>query len=233
MKINQCLPALLAALAAGTLSPLGAQAPVTGTPMPGGTAMPQPAPAATFVVGRMIRMRPEEKRPLVLKLSERNPYAKRGAQQEAPGEEGTNVEELKIRQLLTQLSVTGRSQGPNGLRVLLGDIILEQGTILPQLIEDQSENLSVVDLNEDTVVLGWLDIETGELTGKTMQVAYDLAPKVSYALHGRTADEAEGEPAQRLMGTMRIGKDRKKEEAGMVSRKLAEELPEEVYKAGQ
>ena len=206
-------------------------------PAPGGGmvvgGMPAPAPAATFVPGRMISIRPDEKRSLDLKESERNPYAKRNPQEELAAEENGNVEELRIRERLAQLRVTGRSHGPNGLRVLLGDIILEDGRIVPQLLEDQSESLRVVELNEDTVVLGWLDIETGELTGKTMQVAYDLTPTVGVALQGQPVVEGEEGLAMRRMGVIRVGQDRKKVESGMAARNPSSEIPPEVFEAGQ
>lgn len=197
------------------------------------SAAPVLAPAATFVAGRMIEMRPDEKRPLILKESERNPYAKRSADKEAVGEEGVNAEELEIRKRLSSLSITGRSLGRNGLRVLLGDIILEHGRILPQLLEDQSENLKVVELNENTVVLGWLDIETNELTGKTMQVSYDLSAKVGYALHGQDPAADNGEVVARRMGVLRIEQERKRQEGKMAARSQDEEIPREVYEAGQ
>lgn len=194
-----------------------------------------PVPAANFVPGRMIGMRPEQKRPLELKENERNPYAKRSAEEEATGEDGVNEEEQQIRARLSSLSVSGRSQGPNGLRILLGDIILEQGRLLPQLLEEQSENLKVIEINEDTVILGWLDIESGEPTGKTMQVAYDLTPMVTYALHGQEAPVAdeEGEIAERRMGVMRIGQERKKLESRIAAGRKGPELPREVFEAGQ
>lgn len=199
-----------------------------------GLAIPMPSPAATFVPGRMIGMRPAEKRPLALQVNERNPYAKRSAEEEVNPEEGNNAEELRIREQLGKLRVTGRSHGPNGLRVLLGDIILEEGAILPHLIEDQSENLRVIELGEDTVVLGWLDIETNELTGKSMQVAYDLSPSVTIALQGQVAPEGdEAGNVARAMGVLRIGQDRKKVEAGMAKREKGTEIPPEVFKAGQ
>lgn len=199
-----------------------------------GLAAP-PVPAANFVPGRMIGMRPDQKRPLVLKENERNPYAKRSAEEEATDENGINQEEQQIRARLSSLTVSGRSQGPNGLRVLLGDIILEQGRLLPQLLEEQSENLKVLEINEDTVILGWLDIESNEPTGKTMQVAYDLTPMVTYALHGQEAPIAdeEGEVAERRMGVMRVGQERKKLESRIAAGRKGPEVPREVFEAGQ
>jgi len=194
---------------------------------------PVPAPAVAFVPGRMIDMRPTQKRPLSLKDNERNPYAKRNPHDEVVAAADSDAEELRIRERLVTLRVSGRSMGPNGLRVLLGDIILEQGRILPQLLEDQSESLQVIELSEDTVVLGWVDSETNELTGKTMQVAYDLTPSVSYALHGQDKESGEEGVVVRRMGVIRVGEDRKRKEPGMASRTTADEIPPEVFKAGQ
>jgi hypothetical protein len=225
--------ALISGTLAGTVSPLSAQDAPAIDPNTG-LAVP-PVPAANFVPGRMIGMRPEEKRPLVLKENERNPYAKRSTEEETAGDEAVNEEEQQIRARLSSLTVSGRSQGPNGLRVLLGDIILEQGRLLPQLLETQSENLKVMEINEDTVILGWLDIESNEPTGKTMQVAYDLTPMVSYALHGQESPEADanGEVAAPLMGVLRIGQDRKTSESRMAISKKSTEIPREVFEAGQ
>jgi hypothetical protein len=200
--------------------------------VPGATA---PAPAVAFVPGQVIDMRPTEKRPLVMKENERNPYAKRNPHDEVAAEADSDAEELRIRERLASLRVSGRSQGPNGLRVLLGDIILEEGRILPQLLEDQSESLKVVELGADMVVLGWVDTETGNLTGKSMQVAYDLTPSVSYALHGQSGDGEEGVDGAvvRRMGVIRVGEDRKKHEPGMAARESSAGIPPEVFKAGQ
>jgi len=225
---------ILVAFFPGIATPLPAQEEVPPIDPNTGLAVPPP-PAANFVPGRMIGMRPDEKRPLNLKASERNPYAKRSVKEEETSENGVNEEEQQIRARLSSLSVSGRSQGPNGLRVLLGDIILEQGRILPQLLEEQSENLKVIEINEDALILGWLDIESNEPTGKTMQVAYDLTPMVTYALHGQEAPAAVegGEVAERRMGVMRVGQDRKKLESRIAAGRKGPEIPREVFEAGQ
>ncbi|MDF1825654.1 MAG: hypothetical protein P1U68_13495 [Verrucomicrobiales bacterium] len=199
--------------------------------------MPGTTPAAlSYIPGRTIEMSPEQKRPLLLKEGERNPYARRSPEQENVNDEGENAEEMQIRQRLSSLSVSGKSQGSKGLRILLGDIILEQGRILPQLLLDQTQNLKVIEVSEDAVLLGWLDIETGELTGKTIPVTYDLSPSISYALHGQDrsrSEEGEGIVAERQMGVLRIGQDRKKLERQMAASDPASHLPREVIEAGQ
>jgi len=194
---------------------------------------PAAAAAANFAPTRMIDMRPDEKRSLMLKPSERNPYARRAPEQETVSEEGENAEEIQIRERLNSLSVTGRSRGPQGLRILLGDIILEKGRMLPELIEDQSESLQVVEVNEESLVLSWLDAETGQPTGKTTQIAYDLSPRISYALQGQPdVDTESGVATQPRMGVLRIGQDRKKQEAIMSAKDPARVIPPEAYAAG-
>lgn len=197
-----------------------------------------PAPAATYKPARKISMSPDSKRALALKASERNPYAKRSPGREELDENGENQEEVQIRSTLSSLSVSGQSRGRNGLRILLGDIIIEQGQILPVLIPDQSENLKVVEVTEETVTLAWLDIETNEPTGKTLQLTYDLSPSVSYALHGQgridpTAAEDGTQIVQRTMGVLRIGRERKKHQARMAAKDPGRDLPREVYEAAQ
>lgn len=197
----------------------------------GGAAVP----VTSYTPSREIEMQPEDKRSLSLKVNERNPYARRSAKETAELEGTENEEELRLRDLLSSLSVTGRSRGPNGLRILLGDIILERGKILPQLIVDQSEQLQVIEVNDDTVILGWLDIETGELTGKTTQVSYDLSPSISYALHGQPGgrNTGSGKSKEPRMGVLKVGQDRKRFETEMAEKDPAKKIPAEVYQAGQ
>jgi hypothetical protein len=221
---------VLVAPAAAQQPPVTPVAPV-GAAVPG--VAPAIAPAAAYNPSRVIKMHPDEKRPLLLTERERNPYARRSPDASPINENGENEEEIQIRQSLTSLSVTGQVRGgSNGLRVLLGDIILEKGRILPQLLPEQSENLQVVEVTEENVVFAWLDIETGEPTGKTMQLPYDVSPSVPYVLSGQQRG-AESASSDLRMGVMRIGQERRKQESRMAANDPAKKLPPEVYKAGQ
>ncbi len=174
-------------------------------------------PMLNFVPSMPIEMRPSEKRPLLLKESERNPYARRSVHRETENQRGENVEELQIREQLSNLSVTGSSYGQNGLRILLGDIILEKGRVVPQLIPDQTEHLQVIRVTKENILLGWLDIETHELTGKTVQISYDLSPSVSYALQGQGNIEEQDGPSRRVMGLLRHDDVQMRQIEGMAS----------------
>lgn len=137
-----------------------------------------------------IEMRPTDKRSLALKDSERNPYAKRSVQDEIDETAEQNSEEIAIRKKLSELSVAGSSHGRQGLRLLLGDILIQRGIVIPPLLANQTHHLKVIDLTSNKIILGWLDIETGALTGKTLQINYDLAPTVQYVLQGQGSSTA-------------------------------------------
>jgi len=154
------------------------------------------------MISRDIEMRPSEKRFLTLKTAERNPYSNRTPKEEKNKDEEHNVEEIAIRKKLDALSVSGTSRNSNGLRLLLGDILLERGLVLPQLIPNQTQHLKVVDVAEEKIVLGWMDVESGELTGKTLQINYDVKPVIRYVLQGQ-AGSNEGDAAAPEMGVLK------------------------------
>lgn len=201
---------LLTLIALSTATISGQDFPATPAAPPAAGALPgaAAAPSASFSPTRMIEMIPQQKRGLLIEGGERNPYAKRAPEEEKDLTENESDEESQIRAKLTSLKVTGRSQGPKGLRLLLGDIIVEAGRQLPQLLLTQVENLKVIEVTPEAIVLGWIDNKTGELTGKGLQVLYDLNPNVTYALHGQTGGTSEDgtTPAARSMGVLRVAR---------------------------
>ncbi len=185
-----------------TASFAGAQTPAVPA---GGAAAPQRQ------IIRQIQIQPESKRPLSLKVTERNPYARRTEDQNPVTEIGADSEEARIRKVLQGLAVSGSSRGPNGdLKLQMGDITLQNGRVLPQLLENQTENLRVTEITKNTITFGWMDVETSELTGKTMQIGYDLTPKITYQLSGQntaSADDSKKKPTPKY-GVMRLRPDR-------------------------
>lgn len=150
---------------------------------------------------RSIEMRPAEKRYLTLKPTERNPYSARPKITEEDRDEEQNAEETAIMQKLSSLNVSGSSRSYNGLRLLLGDILIERGRVLPQLIRNQTQQLKVTEVTPEKIVLGWMDVESGELTGKTIPIPYDVDPVVRYVLQGQGGG---GDDASTLeMGVLR------------------------------
>ncbi len=159
-------------------------------------------PATEALISRDIEMRPNEKKALSLRPDEKNPYAQRAPDEGLSQEEEQNEEELAILSKLNSLRVTGSSRSARGLILLLGDIMIERGRELPQMIPNQTQFLKVVDIAPGRIVLGWLDVETGELTGKTHQILYDLSPSVTYVLQGQVGPDEEGAVRQPEMGVL-------------------------------
>ena len=58
----------------------------------------------------------------------------------------------------------GLMKRPGGPKVLLGDLILQKGALVPQILPDQTEQLVVRELDEEKIELAFLD--TPEYTGQ-------------------------------------------------------------------
>lgn len=160
----------------------------------------------TIARNRVISLMPDDKRALVLKGDERNPFARRNPDVDLITEESDQETEADlIRDILNALPVTGRSMGPNGLRVLAGEIVFERGKMVDHVIPDQTENLIVENVNEASIELAWIDMETGKLTGKRLNLTYDLSAKIRYVLKGQAylaARDGSTTPAQPQMGVL-------------------------------
>ncbi|MEZ5432216.1 MAG: hypothetical protein R3F31_13785 [Verrucomicrobiales bacterium] len=128
-------------------------APGAATGKPGVAAVPPPPPAIEYVGNSPedIGVMPEQKRPLQVKDTETNPFANRTAEVDEVVVVEDTSEEQSIRKVLQNIRVGGVSRGDGGLRILVGNIILEKGLILPQLVEDQRERLIVSDISENEV----------------------------------------------------------------------------------
>ncbi len=64
-------------------------------------------------------------------------------------------EENQIRELLEKLRVVGVSPGRRGLRVMLGDMVLEPGVLVPQVLADQTIALRVASITPEAICLVW------------------------------------------------------------------------------
>ncbi len=154
-----------------------------------------------------IEMRASEKRSLILKSSERNPYAVTVEAEEEVIEQQINPEDQALQQKLSSLVVTGSSIGPNGLRLLVNDILVEEGAMMPQLIPEQTQTIKVVSVDDNKVIFGWIDKRSGFLTGQTVDLEFDLGAKVNYVLQGQgqdsTGNQNPGQRSERTMGVLR------------------------------
>lgn len=133
----------------------------------------------------MVGVLPEMKVPTLISESERNPFANR-TDKTAVAVYDKESEESQIRRIFAKLQVNGVSQAPNGFqRVLLGDMILEKGQKVPQLISAQSETLIVSDITNDQVEVSWVDEASSRLDGRKLLIPISLDPSVEFVLKGQ------------------------------------------------
>jgi len=117
---------------------------------------------------------------------ERNPF---GALAEAKAETiSTGAEAAKITAILETLPVSGLSRSQSGeVRcVLLGDLRLEAGAVVPQLVEGQTDELFVQSISADEVVIVWR-LEAGHTPAQAriLRRKIDVEPKVEMILPGQ------------------------------------------------
>ncbi len=119
---------------------------------------------------------------------ERNPFAKVEEPKPAAPDIAidTKSEESRIEAVLEGLSVVGRTKGENGWKVLLGDLILEQGKFLPPIIEGQTQTLRVASIYDSMIEIEWVNKDSREIP-KRMFIVIQLKPLVGSALSGRRA----------------------------------------------
>lgn len=184
-------------LAAGLLMPpvsLHAQEAAGNGGLPSTSGQPDsPTFNASVPKNRVITLLPEQKRPLLLKPHERNPFARRNPDVDLITEATEQETEAElIRNALNALTITGRSRGPKGLRVLAdGNLIFERGKVLDPVIEAQTEALIVEDVSETQINLAWINDDTGKLTGKKVVMTYDLTPKVRMVMKGQRGSSSD------------------------------------------
>ncbi|MCF7790157.1 MAG: hypothetical protein K9N47_28825 [Prosthecobacter sp.] len=132
---------------------------------------------------------PEEKTPENVKPEEHNPFESENEAltRQAPGD----TEENRVRDKLLKLPVVGTKRMADGrMRVLLGDIILETGRIVPPVLPDQIVELKVKNITPMYIELAWQEKRLTGLPPSIMTIPINIAPHVRYQMFGQTEDEA-------------------------------------------
>ena len=171
------------------------------------TAVASSAVAPDGVLG----ISPEQKTPTLISESERNPFGTRRKKQDVAVYDKES-EESQIRRIFAKLQVNGMSEARNGFqRVLLGDMILEKGKKVPQLVDSQSETIIVSDINNGQIELSWVDEVTMRLDGRKLIIPIALDPTVEFVLKGQAGGDEkrravkifknDGEPRRGLAST--------------------------------
>jgi len=130
---------------------------------------------------------PSQRIPSSVNAGDRNPFQTHIAQvEDTPGSFDGDSEESRIRKVFSGLKVTGRVPASDGgsPRVLVGDLILKEGAIVPQVIENQTDILKVTRITDKEVELTWVAEEVADQPRK-LPIAINLEPEVSFILPGR------------------------------------------------
>jgi hypothetical protein len=133
---------------------------------------------------------PDEKTPESVKPEEHNPFESESEAQNrlAPGD----TEENRVRDKLLKLPVVGTKRMADGrMRVLLGNIILETGGVVPPVLPEQLVELKVKNITSQYIELAWQEKRATGLPPKLMIIPINISPKVRYQMLGQT----EGDPA--------------------------------------
>lgn len=129
-------------------------------------------------------LKPNDKTSEVVREMDRNPFGRSDVEIQAQNQKGTN-EENQVRDVLAKLRVVGVSPGPNGLRVMLGDMVLEAGQIVPQVLQEQTISLRVANITYDAINLIWVEAKPTGLPPRTLTIPVDIRPSVRVRLMGQ------------------------------------------------
>ncbi|MBB5031152.1 hypothetical protein [Prosthecobacter vanneervenii] len=132
---------------------------------------------------------PDEKTPETVKPEEHNPFE---SENEALSRQNTgDTEENRVRDRLLKLPVVGIKRMEDGrMRVLLGDIILETGRVVPPVLPGQLVELRVKNITAEHIELAWTEKRMTGLPPKLMLIPINISPQVRYIMHGQTEEEA-------------------------------------------
>lgn len=131
---------------------------------------------------------PEEKAPELVKPNEMCPF---GGVLDDKSKETVSGEEAKVGDMLRSLPVRGKSSRNI---VLLGDIILRRGQLVPAIIPNQTVQLLVREITPEKVELMWVEKKPTGLNPRLLTIDTDVTPQVSQRLPGNLSGK--GGPAE-------------------------------------
>lgn len=177
--------------------------------LPESNAQPQKTNGKTAPIKFALIM-PDDKTSEKVTDNERNPFSRNEDANKGLVVKASNEENI-IREQLLKLRVVGQSPGSRGgMRVMLGDMILSEDQVVPQVLPDQTLNLRVGSIREDAIELVWVEKKNTGMPPRTLTIPMDLRPKVRYQLQGQPVSD---------------GKDAKGAKTGTASRMGQQVLP--------
>ena len=168
----------------------------------GAFAQTPPAPKAAEKVTSpsadilSVGLTPKQKKALTVEPDELNPFAIiLDEAVETETYEDISAQEQKIRGVFKSLGVSGVTKSGTGYKVLIGDMILREGQVVPFVIPDQTETLEVLSINEEEMVIGWMEeqdtrnsrrrkADTGRQLTIPISRGVSMTPKLPRAVSG-------------------------------------------------
>jgi hypothetical protein len=154
---------------------------------------------------RYLLILPEEKTPEVVKPNEPNPFNKGDVN--AIKQDDTTSDENKVKDALMALRASGVVFADDGSvrAVMLGQLKLERGMIVPPVLPDQDVHLRVNSLSDTTIELVWIEKKKNlALPPRPVILPIDLRPTVRYYLP--SAASAPPPPPSAGKGAVPIGR---------------------------
>lgn len=139
---------------------------------------------------KYILLLPGEKSSEAVKEAERNPFGKSDDEMQEPDGKSSN-EETQIQEQLSLLRATGFSPGPDGLRVLFGDMWLSKNDIMPPVIKDQTLALRVNEITRDAIRVSWIEKKSTGLPPRVLVIPVDLRATVRRVPFGQVPEKDE------------------------------------------
>jgi hypothetical protein len=95
------------------------------------------------------------------------------------------TEEARLRRILRAMKVGGVSKGSGDRQALLGSLILKPGKTLPQIFNNQIEVLRVLSVNDNTVVLEFVEKDPS-VASRQLFLPFSIKPEVTGMMVGET-----------------------------------------------
>lgn len=166
---------------------------------------PEGAPSVQQESVKYTLLKPDDKTSETVKEGEHNPFVQSDAELRTQNEKGTN-EENQIRERLEKLRVVGVSPGASGMRVMLGDMVLEPGQFVPQILAEQTLMLRVGNITPSAIELVWVEKKPSGLPARVMTIAVDLRPYVRYKLMGQPTEKNQWEKPKAEAGPVPVAR---------------------------
>ena len=227
MKAFPLIKIIVAAVAVhGSLALAQSPGPDTFDPTkdPSGTAAGGPAAKPVLIL-------PGDKSSEKVKDDERNPFGKSESEMAGKGDKGSN-EENKIQEQLAHLHASGVAPGENGLRLLLGDMILKEGDIMPPVLKEQTLALRVGQITRQAVQLIWVEKKyVPGMPQRVVTLPIDLRPSIRYVGHGEGPKAKEEKVSEVLKRANAVEiPDATREKLGLISENYKKEAKAKASK---